>query len=209
MIILIIEPRRSVYFQCNELILNNVAKNIDVSCYSHSLSILSPNELQGTDALIVDAQSVGPKADAFISRIMERNPKLTVMMHSDDDDKDTALSAIKAGAVSYVVPHKHPGGMQAALAELMQGGTPMSPIISQYVVQELQRASGVTMPNILTMREKQVFRCIEEGLTYKRTSQALNITPHTVHSHLKNIYSKLQAKNKHHALDIARKMATA
>jgi len=43
----------------------------------------------------------------------------------------------------------------------------------------------------LTSREKQVLRLISTGLTYQQVAEALGISAHTVASHIKNLYRKL------------------
>jgi two-component system NarL family response regulator len=41
---------------------------------------------------------------------------------------------------------------------------------------------------------------IEAGLLYKQIADKLTVSPHTVHSHIKKICEKLQAKNRQDAL---------
>ncbi len=43
----------------------------------------------------------------------------------------------------------------------------------------------------LTARERDVLAMISQGLSNKRTARALNISPETVKSHVKRIFSKL------------------
>jgi DNA-binding CsgD family transcriptional regulator len=43
----------------------------------------------------------------------------------------------------------------------------------------------------LTARETEVLRLIARGYTYARAAQRLGLSPHTVASHIKKLYSKL------------------
>ena len=80
----------------------------------------------------------------------------------------------------------------------------MSPKIARKIIHELQ--DDVASDDfLLTSREKEIVKLVEEGLTYKEISEQLSISTHTVHTHIKNIYEKLQAKNRHDAIKIARK----
>jgi two-component system NarL family response regulator len=59
--------------------------------------------------------------------------------------------------------------------------------------------------HLLTHREKEIVEEIENGLSDKKIAAKLSISPHTVHTHIKNIYEKLQATNRQEALMTARK----
>ena len=47
----------------------------------------------------------------------------------------------------------------------------------------------------LTARERQVLRLLAAGLTYAQAAQALGISLHTVCTHTKNLYRKLEVHN--------------
>jgi DNA-binding CsgD family transcriptional regulator len=44
----------------------------------------------------------------------------------------------------------------------------------------------------ITAREAQVLRLVAQGCTYAGVGELLDISPHTVATHIKNIYRKLQ-----------------
>ena len=80
----------------------------------------------------------------------------------------------------------------------------MSPKIARKIILELQD-DVASDEFLLTARETEIVKLIEEGLTYKEIGERLSISTHTVHTHIKNIYEKLQAKNRHDAIMKARK----
>lgn len=47
----------------------------------------------------------------------------------------------------------------------------------------------------LTRREAQLLRLLAEGQTYAGASEQLGVSPHTVASHVKNIYRKLGVRS--------------
>jgi RNA polymerase sigma factor (sigma-70 family) len=47
----------------------------------------------------------------------------------------------------------------------------------------------------LTPREREVLRLLASGFTYAQVAQALGISLHTVGSHIKNLYRKLEVHN--------------
>lgn len=50
----------------------------------------------------------------------------------------------------------------------------------------------------LSDRERQVLRCIADGLSSKECAQHLGIAPRTVERHVENLRNKLNARNKPH-----------
>ncbi len=81
----------------------------------------------------------------------------------------------------------------------------MSPKIARKVIHEFQSAPEED-ENPLSFRESAIVRSIEQGLTYKEIAELFFISPHTVHTHIKNIYEKLQAHGRKDALQRARRI---
>ena len=52
----------------------------------------------------------------------------------------------------------------------------------------------------LTRREKEVLELLAEGMTRDKIAAKLFISPETVKMHIKNLYKKLEAKNRIDAL---------
>ena len=44
-------------------------------------------------------------------------------------------------------------------------------------------------------RERDVLRCLVDGLTYKESATRLGVSPHTVRTHIRALYKKLQVSN--------------
>ena len=94
--------------------------------------------------------------------------------------------------------------MIEALQTLHKGGAPMSPKIARSIIREFQN-QNIEDQYLLTTREKQILKKLECGMRYKEIAEDLNISPHTVHTHIKRTYEKLHAKNRKEALITARK----
>ncbi|MDA3925840.1 MAG: response regulator transcription factor [Kiritimatiellae bacterium] len=80
----------------------------------------------------------------------------------------------------------------------------MTPKIARKVISEFQEQESVE--NKLTPREQEILLEIEKGLSYKEVASKLNISPNTVHTHIKKIYEKVQAGNRDEALRKARRL---
>ncbi len=54
----------------------------------------------------------------------------------------------------------------------------------------------------LTNRENQIMEFVSLGFSDKQIAQKLNLSKHTIATHTGNIYRKLQAQNRAHAINI-------
>src|SRR5262249_23229433 len=140
----------------------------------------------GADIVLMDLGLPGMSGVEATAALTQREGAPLVMAHTVFDDRDTVLKAIKAGASSYVLNGCAPRALVEALHALKQGGAPMSPRIARALLRELQQKPAE--PDPLSPRERQLLKLIDEGLTYKQIAERLAVSPHTVHSHIKNIY---------------------
>jgi two-component system NarL family response regulator len=156
------------------------------------------------EIMLMDLGLPGMSGIELIREVKKINPDIEIMVHTVFEDRDNIFSAIKAGASGYLLKGTSPSKMIDALYELYNGGAPMTPKIAKIVIREFHETTNID-EYLLTPREKQILKGIEKGLTYKELAQKYNISHHTVHSHIKNIYGKLQSKNRRDALYQARK----
>lgn len=156
------------------------------------------------DILLADLGLPGISGVELISRAKEILPELEAMVITVFEDRDMIIAALKAGASSYILKSDVPDNLVSALFELEQGGSPMSPRIARKVVKEFQ-VESIEEQYLLSSREKSIIKAIERGLSYKEISNKFFISTHTVHAHIRNIYKKLQASDRHSAVVAARK----
>jgi two-component system NarL family response regulator len=156
------------------------------------------------DVMLVDLGLPGMSGVELIKKVKDKFPGIDIMTHTIFEDRESVFSAIKAGASGYILKGSTPRELIEALNNLHEGGAPMSPKIARKVIQEFQDGT-VSEQYLLSKREQEIVREIEKGLSYKEIADRFSISPHTVHTHIKKIYEKLQAKDRQEALLKARK----
>jgi two-component system NarL family response regulator len=156
------------------------------------------------DMLLSDLGLPGMSGVDLIREVKAQFPDVDIMAHTISEDRDTVFAALKAGASGYIIKGATPRELVEALCTLRDGGAPMSPRIARAVIREFQETSA-SNDSLLSRKERDVLGAVRDGLSYKEIATKLNISPHTVHSHIKNIYDKLQVKDKREALEKARR----
>lgn len=156
-----------------------------------------------TDVFLSDRSGI-----ELLAWVHENHPHINSMVFTSHDHHDTVLNAIKAGACGYLLKSSSPRELIESLNQLIAGGAPMSPRIARKLVQGMQRSevSRTYCENLLTSREREILLYVEQGLAYKEIADALSISPHTVHTHVKKIYEKVEADGRQALINKARRM---
>jgi len=205
------ENMRVVIVEDDELLLKNLGLLLEgepgisvVGSFASAEEAVSGMKKLTFDILLADLGLPGESGIELIEWIKEKFPDSDIMAHTVFDDRDTVFAAIKAGASGYILKGTTPRELIEALHNLHGGGAPMSPKIARAMIQEFQNRK-YNEQYLLTPREKEILLSLEKGLTYTEIADSLNISPHTVHTHIKNTYDKLHATGRMSALRNARR----
>lgn len=130
-----------------------------------------------------------------------------VLIISSFGDRETVVKALAAGADGYLLKDSTPQQIMDGIAITLDGGAPVSPAAAVYLL-DLLRAPAApaqdppasTADDRLTQRETELLRAFAEGKSYKEAARALGISPHTVGTHVKAIYRKLEVNSRSDAI---------
>ena len=131
-------------------------------------------------------------------------PDVKILIFSGSDNDAKVFSALRAGAIGYILKSAQPQEIVAALEEIRAGGSPMSPSIAMKVLKDYQKQGnqqdgfGGTSP--LSGRETEILALLYRGDDLAQIAGALCISLHTVRVHTKRIYTKLNVKSRSHAI---------
>lgn len=155
------------------------------------------------DLALMDVDLPGMGGIEATRRLRRSSPGTTVVVLTVFEEPGTVLEAICAGADGYLAKRSAPEEILEELRSVMAGGSPLSPGVARTVLRLLRRlgrrdddVGGRERSDVgLTERERDVLRCLVEGLPYKQVADRLDISHNTVRSHVRNIYGKLQVQN--------------
>ena len=69
--------------------------------------------------------------------------------------------------------------------------------------------NSIKTPNLLTKREREILILLEKGTTNAAMATAMDVSEHTIKTHLYNIYKKINAANRVEAINWSRQNLTA
>ena len=124
-------------------------------------------ELLRPDVILIDL--VMPEMDGIeaIARIKQIDVHARILALTSFSDDDKVLSAIKAGALGYLLKDSTPQELLQAIRHVHQGEAFLDPTVALKVIGELTRPSAAPAPDehALSEREIEVLRLVAEGLS--------------------------------------------
>lgn len=156
------------------------------------------------DLVILDLCLPGLSYEHAVRAIKTASPDMDILAFTVSEEDETVFSALKAGAVGYILKTAKPLQIIAAIDEIEAGGSPMSPSIARKVLREFQgpqigeELQGMISP--LSNRETEILDLLYQGFNFTHIADNLCISPHTVHAHIKKIYSKLHVNSRSQAI---------
>lgn len=153
-----------------------------------------------------------PDIDGFelIRQMRAACPTTDVLVVSVFGTEYHLLHAIEAGATGYLLKDSAPADFNAAIHAVHAGESPISPALARHL---LRRCIGMAPTNpspdpqalgLLSLRETGILEAIARGDSFTDIGRKLFISPHTVKTHVKNIYRKLETHSRHEAVLVAR-----
>lgn len=154
------------------------------------------------DVVLMDIEMPGVSGIDAVILIKEKFPELKILMQTIFEDDDKVFQSICNGAEGYILKNTAPEEILSSLREIYEGGAPMTPAIATKVLRMFKTNLRITKDESfqLSLREKEILKCLVEGMSYKLIADACFISIETVSGHIKNIYKKLQVHSKSEAV---------
>ncbi len=154
------------------------------------------------DVVIMDLNLPGTGGVECTRLSKARWPNMQVLVCTVQDDDDSLFNALCAGATGYLLKNAAPSEVVDAVKSIGAGGSPMSPGIARRVLRRLlERPPPRPEIQLLTEREREVLEQLGKGLRYKEIADRSGMSIHTVRTHIRNLYEKLQVSSRTDALN--------
>lgn len=164
------------------------------------------------EVVLMDIEMPGRDGIATTAALRARYPDVEVLMLTVFEAEDKIFAAVQAGASGYLLKDSRAEDIARAVAEVAEGGAPTSPLVARHLLryvraqQAAARASAEAADAFagqLTPREAEVLQHLVEDRPEPEIARALGVSPHTVRSHVKNLYAKLEVHSRAQAVRLA------
>lgn len=181
-----------------QLLINAMDEMQCIGVYPDCTDIVFRLKSNLPDVILMDINM--PNVDGIdgLRRVKAAYPNIKVIMQTIFEEENKILEAISSGADGYIIKQKSPMKLIEGIAEVMEGGAPMTPTVAFKVLKlfnTTKKSSSSSSSISLTKREKEILHLLVEGYSYKMIAEKCFISYATVNKHISNIYGKLQVNS--------------
>lgn len=184
------------------------------------------SEGSGCDIVLMDVRMPGMNGIEATARVVEAHPDTRVLVLTTFDLDEYAAGAIHAGASGFLLKDARPTELVDAIRRVANGDATMAPSVTRRLLEQLRGSEtaavlsfagvsglGAAAPaaaqtsaelEVLTERELEVLRLIAEGKNNGEIGSTLFLSESTVKTHVGRVLSKLQLRDRVHAVIFAK-----
>ena len=154
------------------------------------------------DVILMDIEMPVVNGIEAVRLVKANFPEIKILMETIFEDDEKIFQSICNGAQGYILKSMPPDEILSSIREIHEGGAPMSPIVATKVLKMFKSNLTAEADDSfnLSVREKEILKCLVEGMSYKLIADSCFISTDTVNGHIKNIYKKLQVHSKGEAV---------
>ena len=165
---------------------------------SDGMEAVSKTHALKPDVILLDMMM--PRLDGIgaITEIKKDSPDAKILVLTSFVDDDKVFTAIKSGALGYLLKDSSPQDLLKAIRSTFAGEAFLHPTIASKLIRELKQPASnkPKTENPLTEREVEILQFVAQGLTNDEIAEKLIVSERTVRTHVSNILAKLQLANR-------------
>lgn len=126
--------------------------------------------------------------------ISENYPNVKVLALTVEEDENTILKMIRAGAKGYLLKDVDKKTLEIALLKIIETGTYHSDIVTDALMNSITGKNQLDIS--LKENEIEFLKLICTELTYKEVAEIMKLSPKTIDGYRDNLFVKLEVKNR-------------
>ena len=157
------------------------------------------------DIAIMDIAMPGMGGIEATRAIKVSCPGTAVLVLSAYDDEPYLMKLLEMGAAGFLLKNVHGQELISAIRAVSRGESVLQPSIAEKIMLRMSSQTEIqhSPTDLLSEREFEVLRLAAKGLPNKEIARRLGLSIRTVHSHLANIFMKMQVGSRTEAVLLA------
>jgi NarL family two-component system response regulator LiaR len=153
------------------------------------------------DVVLMDLLMPGMDGITATREIHRKFPQIKIIALTSFSEQNMVQGALQAGAIGYLQKNVTAVELASAIRSAYVGRMTLSPEAAQVLAQSVTQSH---LPgNELTQRERDVLRCMVDGLNNGEIAEKLVVSLGTVKFHISNIFQKLGVDSRVEAVKMA------
>ena len=190
-------------------ILNNTEGYLCIAAFDNTKDAVAQIPALAADVVLMDIH-LPPDGNGIdcVKALRGLCPTTQFLMFTVFQDDENIFRAMKAGATGYILKKSSPTKVLEAIAELHEGGSPMSPAIARRVMQSFHEKKNDHKDWLLDDKEEQILELLSKGFQYieiapliKMPTGKSSMSVHMLKQHIHTIYHKLEVSNRTEAVN--------
>ena len=164
----------------------------------------------GPDVVLLDLRM--PRMDGVEAtrQILKARPSTKIVILTTYSDDRSIFSALDAGADGYLTKHSPASEIERTIHAVHGGDVQFDPLVQARLARTTRRGRlDVLRPAGLTARELEVLKLMAAGLSNDELATHLHVSEATVKTHVNNIFSKLEVRDRARAIAYAYRQGLA
>lgn len=168
---------------------------------SDGLEAIQMAGLHKPDVILMDLIMPGMDGITATREIHKKYPQIKIIALTSFSEQNIVQGALQAGVVGYLQKNVTAIDLANAIRSVFAGRMTLSQEAAQTLAQTITQSH---LPgNELTDRERDVLRCMVEGLNNSEIAEELVVSLGTVKFHISNIFQKLGVDSRVEAVKLA------
>jgi len=157
------------------------------------------------DIAIIDIAMPGIGGIQATREIKAHCPETAILILSAYDDEPYLIALLEVGAAGFLLKNVHGQELINDIRAVSRGESVLHPSLAEKMMRRLSSQANPTSraSDLLSERELDVLRLAARGLPNKEIARRLGLSIRTVHSHLANIFTKMQVGSRTEAVLLA------
>ena len=151
------------------------------------------------DVIVTDLSMPGLSGLDVLSRLRAERVDSKVIVLTMHNDANVATVAMREGASGFLLKESAGEELLAAIRQVLQGRTYLTPALTKEVIERMAGSSGAEPQ--LTPRQRDVLRLIVKGQRMKEIAANLGLSTRTVETHK---YEMMQVLGVHSTAELVR-----